>query len=218
MRLGGWARAAVLLLGLAACAPAEPVAPTAAPTLVVAADGPAAADGPVAPAAPVPAEAPWPEFRVPGADFAMSLPKIPVLAKDTAADDGSVSRTYQASRDKLVYVIAYTSSAPTTEDALPLDGWLDKIRDGIVARMDAKAHDERRFDLGDARGMDVVLEVPESDEGPPYTIRGRFYVRHAGTAEPAQDMLYQTLVASDPGRETDAAVVRFLDSFHFTGR
>jgi len=206
MRLGGWARVAALLLGVTACAPTEPAAPTTAVATVASAV-------PVAPV--VPAETPWPEFHVPGADFAVSLPKVPVLAKDTAADDGSVSRTYQASRDKLVYLIAYTASAPTVEEAMPLDGWLDSIRDGIAARMDAKARDERRFTLGDARGMDVVLDVPESDDGAPYTIRGRFYVRHAGTAEPARDMLYQTLVASDPGRETDAAIVRFLDSFRF---
>jgi hypothetical protein len=205
MRLGGWARAAVLLLGVAACTRAEPAAPTVV-----------AAAAPVAPV--VPAEAPWPEFRVPGADFAVSLPKTPVLAKDTAADDGSVSRTYEASRDKLVYLIAYTYSAPTVEEAVPLDGWLDSVRDGIAARMDAKPRDERRFTLGEARGMEVVLDVPESDDGAPYTIRGRFYVRHAATGEPAQDMLYQTLVASDPGRETDTAVVRFLDSFRFIER
>jgi hypothetical protein len=83
--------------------------------------------------------------------------------------------------------------------------------------MDAKPRDERRFDLGDARGMDVVLDVPESDDGAPYTIRGRFYVRHAGTGE-TRDMLYETLVASDPGRETDAAIGRFLDSFRFIDR
>jgi hypothetical protein len=203
MRLGRWAWAAAVLLGVAACVPAE------APVRV-------AAVGPVAPV--VPAEVPWPEFRVPGADFAVSLPKIPMLAKDTPAEDGYVSRTYQASRDKLVYLIAYTSSAPTVEEAVPLDGWLDSVRDGVAARMDAKPRDERRFTLGDARGMDVVLDVPESDDGAPYTIRGRFYVRHAGTGEHATDMLYQTLVAADPGRETDAAVARFLDSFRFVDR
>jgi len=202
MRFGGWARAAALLLGVAACASAEP----AAPTTVVAAAAPVVA-----------AEAPWPEFGVPGADFAVSLPKVPVLAKDTANDDGGVSRTYQANRDKLVYVIAYTTSAPTVEEAVPLDGWLDSVRDGIVHRMDAKPRDERRFTLGDAHGMDLVLDVPESDDGAPYTIRGRFYVRHAATGE-TRDMLYETLVASDPGRETDAAVVRFLDSFRFIDR
>ena len=165
MRLGGWARVAALLLGVAGCAPTEP----AASASVV------AAAAPVVPAAPaVPSEAPWPEFLAPDADFAVSLPKIPVLVKETAADDGSVSRTYQTTRDKLVYLIAYTASAPTTEDAMPLDGWLDSVRDGIASRMDAKPRDERRFTLGDARGMDVVLDVPESDDGAPYTIRGRF--------------------------------------------
>jgi|SRR5690348_3409955 len=209
MRLGGWARVAALLLGVAGCAPTGPAAPTTV----------AAAAAPIVPAAPaVPPEAPWPEFLAPGADFAVSLPKMPVLVKETAADDGSTSRTYQATRDKLVYLIAYTSSAPTTEDAMPLDGWLDTVRDGIAARMDAKPRDEQRFTLGDAHGMDVVLDVPESDDGAPYTIRGRFYVRHGGTGEPARDMLYQILVASDPGRETDAAVVRFLDSFRFIER
>jgi hypothetical protein len=197
MRIGGGARAAVLLLGVAACAPAEPAAP---PALVVPA---------------VPADAAWPEFRAPGADFTVSLPKTPVLAKDVAATDGNVSRTYQATRDKLVYLVAYASSAPRSAEEAPLDGWLDGVRDGIVARMDAKPRDERRFTLGDARGMDIVLDVPESDDGDAYTIRGRFYVRHAGTGERARDMLYQTLVAGDAGRETEAPVARFLDSFRF---
>jgi hypothetical protein len=191
MKIGRGAQTALLLLGLAACAPAERA---------------------------VPAVTAWQEFRLPGADFAISLPKTPVLVKDTAAADGNVSRTYQASRDKLVYVIAYTASAPTQAEAAPLDQWLDTVRDGIVARIDAKPRGERRFTLGNARGMDVVLDVPETDDGDAYTIRGRFYVRHAGEGEPAEDMLYQTLVAGDAGRETDAAVARFLDSFRFIDR
>src|SRR5260370_20087764 len=36
----------------------------------------------------------WPEFRVSGADFAVSLPGTPEIRPDTTAKDGSVSRSY----------------------------------------------------------------------------------------------------------------------------
>ncbi len=200
MGIGGWARAAALLLGLAACAPAT--------TATTAAEATTATQ-------PTQADTPWPEFRVPGADFAVSLPQKPALAKEATAEDGSLSRTYQVSQGPRAYIVAYAVSVPTSDTSAPLDGWLDDVRDGVVARLEAKLRSERRLTLGDARGMELVLDVPESDDGDAYTIRGRFYVKHAGTGADAKDMLYQTLAAGDPGSEADAPVTRFLDSFHF---
>jgi hypothetical protein len=185
MRITGSARVAVMLFGLIAC-----VLATCTDTS-------------------------WREFRVPGADFAVSLPEKPKLAESTTAKDGSVSRTYHLDQGTFVYVVAYVTSPPKSNKAAPLDEWLDGVRDELVARMEATLRGERRLSVGGARGMELVLDVPESDDGDGYTIRGRFYVKHAGTGKDLKDILYQTLVAADPSDEEDASVARFLDSFHF---
>jgi hypothetical protein len=56
---------------------------------------------------------------------------------------------------------------------------------------------------------------PQNGSNETYTVKGRIYVKHAGSAKSMKDVLYQTLVVSYPGGETTAAVMRFLDSFHF---
>ena len=177
--------AALALLGVAACAPATTASKT------------------------------WPEFRMPGADFAVSLPGKPELSRDTTAKDGSVTRSYHVDEGTIVYTVAYTASTPKSKKLAPLDGWLDKIRDELVVKMGAKLRDERRLSVGDSRGMELVLDIPKTSEKDGYTIRGRFYVKHAGTGKDLKDMLYQTMIVSDPGHEAEASVAKFLDSFHF---
>ncbi len=187
MRITGLAGlAAAMLLGVAACAPAATTASKA-----------------------------WPEFRMPGADFAVSLPAKPEVSRDTTAKDGSVSRSYHVDEGAIVYMVAYSASTPKSKKIAPLDGWLDNARNDIVAKMGGKLRDERRFALGDSRGMELVLDIPKIGEKDAYTVRGRFYVKHAGTGKDLKDILYQTIIVGDPGRDADASVARFLDSFHF---
>jgi hypothetical protein len=187
MRITGWAGlAAALLLGLAACAPATTTSASKA----------------------------WPEFRAPGADFTVLLPEAPVTGKDSTAKDGTVSRSYHVDRGAIVYFVAYTTSMPPKKPA-PLDGWLDNIRNELVAKMKGKLHDERRLAMGDARGMELALDIPKDDEEGTYTIRGRYYVRHVGSGKDRKDVLYQTFVIGEPGHDSDATVTRFLDSFRF---
>jgi hypothetical protein len=184
MKIRRWASAAAALL-LAACAPATTSANKA-----------------------------WPEFRVPGADFAVLLPEMPVASKDDAAKDGSVSRTYHVDNGTIVYFVAYAVT-PATKKPAPLDGWLDNIRHELVDKMKGKLRDERRLAMGDARGMELALDIPKDDAPGTYALRGRYYVKHAGSGKERKDILYQTFVIGEPGHEADATVVRFLDSFHF---
>jgi hypothetical protein len=158
----------------------------------------------------------WSEFRMPGADFAVSLPDTPQVSEDVTAKDGSVSRAYHVEEGALTYMVAYASSPPKAQKGVPLDGWLDATRDALVTKMGGKLRDERRFSLGDSRGMEFLLDVPpQNGSNETYTVKGRIYVKHAGSAKSMKDVLYQTLVVSYPGGETTAAVMRFLDSFHF---
>jgi hypothetical protein len=176
--------AAALLLALAACAPATTTSKA------------------------------WPEFRVPGADFAVLLPEAPVPGKDSTAKDGTVSRTYHVDNGTVVYFVAYATSLPPKKPA-PLDGWLDNIRHDLVVAMKGKLRDERRLAIGDARGMELALDVPKIADADAYTIRGRYYVRHVGSGKDRKDILYQTFIVGEPGHDADAAVGRFLDSFRF---
>jgi hypothetical protein len=184
MGITGWARlAAALLLGLAALAPAAR------------------------------ADTAWPEFRAPGADFAVSLPEKPEVSKDATTKDGRVSRRYRVIQGATVYTVAYDASRPTP--AAALDGWLDNIRNKLIPAMKATLRDERRFSLGDARGMELILDVPTSDDGEAYVIRARYYVKHPRSGKGAKDMLYRAVVVGEPGSEADNSATRFLDSFHF---
>ena len=143
------------------------------------------------------------------------MPEKPQVSRDTTSKDGSVSRTYHVDEGAIVYMVAYSASTPKSKKVTPLDGWLDNARDEIVAKMGGKLRDERRFSLGDSRGMELVLDIPKVGEKDAYTIRGRFYVKHTGTGKGLKDILYQTLIVGDPSRDADPTVAKFLDSFHF---
>jgi hypothetical protein len=189
MRIIGLARVAVaaMLLGLAACAGTTETTSKS-----------------------------WPEFRMPGADFAVSLPATPQVSEDVTAKDGSISRAYHVEEGALSYTVAYASSTPKAQKGVTLDGWLDATRDALVSKMGGKLRVERRFSLGDSRGMEFLLDVPpQNGSKEAYTVKGRIYVKHAGSGKNIRDVLYQTLVVSNPGGEKTAAVTRFLDSFHF---
>ena len=185
MRLTSWSRlaAAVLLLGLAACA----------------GDRTAAATGD-----------PWQDFRVPGGDFAVSLPEAPKPGRDTTAKDGSVNRSYYVEESRCVYMVGYSSSRPKAES---LDDWLDGTRDALSKRIGGTLRGERRFTLGDSRAVEFVVDVAQGGSSGGYTIKGRIYVKHG----PDKDLLYQTLVTGKRGIDKAAETTRFLDSFRFVG-
>ncbi len=153
---------------------------------------------------------------MPGADFAVSLPETPQVSEDVTAKDGSVSRAYHVEEGALSYLVAYASSTPKAQKGVTLDGWLDATRDALVSKMGGTLRDERRFSLGDSRGMGFLLDVPpQNGSKEAHTVKGRIYVKHAGSGKNIREVLYQTLVVSNPGGEKMAAVTRFLDSFHF---
>lgn len=151
----------------------------------------------------------WQDFRVPGGDFAVSLPEAPKPGRDTTARDGSVNKSYYVEESRCVYMVGYSSSPAK---GASLDGWLDATRDALAARLAGKLRGQRRFALGDSRAVEFVLDIPRTSTTDGYTIKGRIYVRHAGGGK---DMLYQTLVTGKPGVDKAAETTRFLDSFRF---
>jgi hypothetical protein len=155
----------------------------------------------------------WQEFRVPGAGVAVAVPGAVETQKDVTAKDGTISRSYHVELGTASYAISYATYTPNPK--LSLDGWLDTMRKEFPAKMNGKLRGERRFSLGDARGMEFLLDVPRSEGDGPYTMRGRFYVRHVGSGKAMRDVLYQTLIVDNPGHDTDASATRFLDSCHF---
>jgi hypothetical protein len=157
----------------------------------------------------------WPEFRMPGADFAVSMPEQPQPSKNVTAKDGSVSRTFHVDEGTIVYMVSYSASASKSKKPLPLDAWLDSVRNEIVTKMNGTLRAEHRLALGDVRGIELLVDVPRVGDKDAYVIKGRFYVRHVGAGKELKDILYQTIVVGDPGGEADASVARFLDSFHF---
>ena len=186
MRPARWARlaATALLLALAACAGSS--------TAAVTGDS-------------------WQDFRVPGGDFAVSLPEAPKPGRDTTAEDGSVNRSYYLEESRCVYMVGYASSLAKGSS---LDSWLDATRGALAAKLGAKLRGEHRFALGDSRAVEFILDVPRSNTSEGYTIKGRIYMRHGAGGK---DMLYQTLVTGKPGIDKAAETTRFLESFRFVG-
>lgn len=157
----------------------------------------------------------WPEFRMPGGDFAVSAPAKPELAKDVTEKDGGIWRIYHVDQGRVAYSIDYSVSAPVKKAAAKsasLDARLDVVRDAVVRAMKAKVRDERRFSLGETRATELILDVPESKDEEAYTIKARFYIRHDQTG---RDVWYKTMVVGPAGYDANPNVARFLDSFHF---
>jgi hypothetical protein len=162
----------------------------------------------------------WQEFQMYGADFAVSVPKMPLVNEDITAKDGNVSRNYVVEADEITYTVVYKTSTSNAKKPTSLDGWLDKLAKDIAANMKGTLRDEHRLTLDDAHGDDVqsmefVLDVPASGNKAAHSITGRIYVKHAKSGKILKDVLYETLVTADPGHDRAASVTRFLDSFHF---
>ena len=160
-------------------------------------------------------EQPWQEFRMFGADFAVSLPGQPEVNEDITEKDGNVRRNYGIDAGAVTYTVAYRTETIRAHRAMPLDRLLDGASRELAARMKGTLHDERRFALGDTQGLEFALDVPASDKKPAHTINGRIYVKHTGAGRHMKDVLYETLVSGNSGRVDAASVTRFLDSFHF---
>ena len=160
-------------------------------------------------------EKPWQEFRMFGADFAVSMPGPPELNEDVTEKDGNVRRNYGVNAGAMSYIVAYRTETIHARKAVPLAHLLDSASKELASRMKGTLHDERRFSLDDTEGLEFMLDVPASDKKPAHTVTGRIYVKHAGAGRHMKDVLYETLVSGNSGRADAASVTRFLDSFHF---
>jgi hypothetical protein len=157
----------------------------------------------------------WQEFRMFGADFAVSMPGQPEVNEEITEKDGDVRRNYGIDAGAMTYTVAYRTETIHARKAMPLARLLDSASQALASRMKGTLHDERRFSLGDTEGLEFMLDVPASDKQAAHTINGRIYVKHAGAGRHMKDVLYETLVSGKSGRADAASVTRFLDSFHF---
>jgi len=160
-------------------------------------------------------EKPWQEFRMFGADFAVSMPAQPEVNEDITEKDGNVRRNYGIEAGATIYTVAYRTETVHAHRAMSLDRLLDSASKELAARMKGTLHDGRRFAFDDTEGLEFALDVPAGDQKPEHTVNGRIYVKHTGAGRHMKDVLYETLVTGKSGRADAASVTRFLDSFHF---
>lgn len=157
----------------------------------------------------------WQDFRMPGADVAISMPGEPKLSVDSTEKDGTKSRQYLVDQGSIAYGLHYTiiPAVKKGQKEASLDAVLDGSRDGVVRGVDgAKLRNERRFALGDCRATELILDVAERKDSPAYVMKLRLYVRRD---QGHRIVLYQALVVGPKGYDANANVARFLDSFHF---
>ena len=160
-------------------------------------------------------EKPWQEFRMFGADFAVSMPDQPQVNEDITEKDGNVRRNYGIDAGRMTYTVAYRTETVHARKPMPLAHLLDSASQELASRLQGTLHDERRFALDDTEALEFALDVPASDKQAAHTVSGRIYVKHSGAGRHMKEVLYETLVTSSSGRADAAAVTRFLDSFHF---
>jgi hypothetical protein len=160
-------------------------------------------------------EKPWQEFRMFGADFAVSMPGQPEVNEDVTEKDGNVRRNYGIDAGQMTYIVAYRTETVHARKPMPLAHLLDGASNELASRMNGTLHDERRFALDDTEGLEFMLDIPASDKKAAHTVNGRIYVKHTGAGHHMKDVLYETLVSGNPGRADAASATRFLDSFHF---
>jgi hypothetical protein len=160
-------------------------------------------------------EEPWQEFRMFGADFAVSMPGQPEVNEDVTEKDGNVRRNYGVDAGQMTYTVAYRTETVHARRPVPLAHLLDSASKELAARMRGTLHDEHHLALDDTEGLDFAIDVPASDKKPAHTVKGRIYVKRAGAGRHMKDVLYETLVTSTSGRANAASATRFLDSFHF---
>lgn len=155
----------------------------------------------------------WQDFRMPDADFAVSMPGQPKLSKDATEKDGTISRGYMVDQGRVAYAVYYSVFPPSKTKKPPSpDQLLDSVRDELVPSMKSKLRGERRFALGETRATELILDVPESKAEEASVIKVRIYVRRDQTR---RAVLYQSLVVGPAGYDANPSVARFLDSFHF---
>src|SRR5216684_2888761 len=151
-------------------------------------------------------KAAWHDFRMPNADFSVSMPGEPKLSKDTTDKDGTISRAYMVDQGRVAYGIYYSVFPPSNSKKPPSpDQLLDRVRDELVPSMKAKLRSERRFALGQSRATELILDVPESKEEEATVIKARFYVRRDQTR---RAVLYQNLVVGPAGYDANPNVAR----------
>jgi len=153
----------------------------------------------------------WSEFRTPGADFAVSVPSKPEIYKDMMEKDGGVWRVYTIDQGDVAYSIDYYISGAGRKETSP-DARLAALRDAIARAMNGTLRNERRFALADARGAEIVIDVPKAKDKDAYMIKARFYVRRDLEG---RDISYKIWMVGPPGYDANPNAARFLDSFHF---
>ncbi len=159
-------------------------------------------------------KAAWQDFRMPNADFAVTMPGQPTLSQDETEKDGTVSRQYLLDQGTVVYSVHYTVF-PATKKGMKvavLDAMLDGGRDELVRSMKATLRNERRFAIGESRATELLFDLPEAKGEPAHMLKMRLYVRRD---QAHRVLLYQTFAIGPQGYDASADVTRFLDSFHF---
>jgi len=155
----------------------------------------------------------WQEFRMPGADIAVSAPGRPTVTEDGVDGDGVVAKTAQLKLGEVQYSVTHTvyPRGYVASGTAVID-LLNRARDSLAAAVSGRVADERRFSVGETQAAEFAIAVPPSTAEPKaQSAKVRLYVRVEGAV-----VIVDQCVALGPSgwdRQPDAR--RFLESVHF---
>ena len=147
----------------------------------------------------------WKEFKSEPGGFSILLPGTP---KEEAQEitTGWTCHSFIVSADNDVDCgVAYLDIPDAFAKLNTIDEKLDSCRTGLVKTFMGRVREETKIALhgNGSPGRDLLIDVPD---GP--TFRWRVFL--------VKERLYQVYTRVEKGKENDAEVIKFLDSFKLT--
>jgi hypothetical protein len=147
----------------------------------------------------------WREFRMPEADFVVTMPGAPHAVSRNTDPSGTTFRQYVLERTPVTFSVSYLVFPSGTVQRAGAEKVIDVARNTLVKEYGAKVREEQALAFGGGTARDVTLELPESAGQAGGIAKLRVYV--------LGDRQYTLMVLTSPGFEQGPGIMRFLDSF-----
>ena len=142
----------------------------------------------------------WKKFTSEKGTFSVLLPGTPEESVQRNPKIGNENHSFFVRIDHKSLGVAYSDFADEEVTASKIDALLDNARDDGAETTNGTVREEKKIDLDGHPGREVLIDTPRG-----YTYRVRFYL--------VKNRLYDVVALAKKGKENDADVVKFFDSF-----
>jgi hypothetical protein len=147
----------------------------------------------------------WRDFRVPDADFAVTMPGEPHIVSSNADPSGATFRQYVLERTPVTFGVSYLVFPSGSVARASAAKVIDVARDTLIKEYGAKLRSEKTLAFAGGTAREVTLDLPDTGGQTNGVAKLRVYV--------LGDRQYTLMVLTSPGFEEGPGIARFLDSF-----